>query len=81
MNIDASFYLMNVKSVTIERVPDKGLLRIKIKGEQGGYGDDVSLTLWGDILKDAMPEIIDTVSDESPKFPSQSQSEESAHEV
>ena len=65
MHTDQTIYLMNAKTITIERVPSRGLIRIKIHGaEGGGFADELSLTIWGDQLKMTMPEITDTTSDE-----------------
>jgi hypothetical protein len=66
MQTDLTLYLADVVSLSIERVPHKGLVRIKIKGEKGGWADEMSITLWGNQLTRTMPEITDTTSDEPP---------------
>jgi hypothetical protein len=63
METDQIIYVTNAKTITIERVPNKGLVRIKVCGEgDGPLSDTLSLTVWGDVL--TMPEIIDTTSAE-----------------
>ena len=65
MHTDQTIYLTNAKTITIERVPSRGLVRIRIKGaDDGGFGDEMALTIWGDQLKMTMPKITDTTSDE-----------------
>ena len=64
MLTDQTIYLTGAKTITIERVPNRGLVRIKVRGPEGGFTDELSLTIWGDQLKPEMPEIIDTTSPE-----------------
>lgn len=64
MQTDQTIYLVDAVTITIERVPNKRLVRIKIKGREGGFADELSLTVWGNQLERTMPQIIDTVSDE-----------------
>lgn len=66
MQTDQTIYLTDASTITIERVPHKGLVRIKIKGKDGGFPDELSLTVWGNPLERTMPEITDTTSDEPP---------------
>jgi hypothetical protein len=64
MQTDQTIYLTDATTITIERVPSRGLVRIKIKGKEGGVADEVSLTIWGNALERTMPEITDTTSPE-----------------
>lgn len=65
MQTDQTIYLVDAVTIAIERVPNKRLVRIKIKGKEGGFADELSLTVWGNQLE-GMPEITDTTSDEPP---------------
>jgi hypothetical protein len=62
MQTDQTIYLTDATTIAIERVPSKGLVRIKITGKAGGFADELSLTIWG--IERTMPEITDTTSDE-----------------
>lgn len=64
MQTDQTIYLTDATTITIERVPSKGLVRIKITGKEGGFVDGLSLTIWGNALERTMPEITDTTSAE-----------------
>lgn len=71
MQTDQTIYLTDAATIAIERVPQKGLVRIKITGERGGgFADEVTLTVWGlrdpHTLDAKLPEITDTTSDEPP---------------
>lgn len=70
MQTDQTIYVTDAHSISIERVPQKGLVRIKITGERGGFADEVTLTVWGlrdpHTLDAKLPEITDTTSDEPP---------------
>jgi hypothetical protein len=70
IEIDATLYITDVRQITIERVPNKGLVRVKIKGKDTGFCDEMSLTVWGLKLVSGeapeMPEIIDTTVAEPP---------------
>ena len=70
IEIDATLYITDVRQITIERVPNKGLVRIKIKGKDTGFCDEMSLTVWGPKLTKTiapeMPEIIDATKEEPP---------------
>jgi hypothetical protein len=70
MDVDATLYVSDARTITIERVPNRGLVRIKIRGAgEGSYCDEVSITVWGEPIERTMPEIIDTTSDQPPSFP------------
>lgn len=64
MQTDQTIYLVDAVTIAIERVPNKSLVRIKIKGKEGGFTDELSLTVWGNGLEGRMPEITFTTSDE-----------------
>lgn len=66
MQTDQTIYLVDAVTIAIERVPNKRLVRIKIKGKEGGFTDELSLTVWGNQLEGRMPEITDTTTDEPP---------------
>lgn len=72
IEIDATLYITDVRQITIERVPHKGLVRIKIKGKDTGFCDEMSLTVWGLKLVSGeapeMPEIIDTTNNDERKL-------------
>ena len=66
IEIDATLYITDVRQITIERVTNKGLVRIKIKGKDTGFCDEMSLTVWGVKVVGGppeLPEIIDTTEE------------------
>jgi hypothetical protein len=65
MDVDATLYVSDARTITIERVPNRGLVRIKIRGAgEGSYCDEMSITVWGDPTERTMPEVIDTTCDQ-----------------
>lgn len=65
MNSEFTIYVNEVERVEIERVPDRHLVRIVIKGAEGDT-DDARLSCWSRFDKPGAPEVVVTDKTEEP---------------